>query len=369
LVTALSQDSPSIIIMDEMPYLTEQDENFEAVLQKYLDKHFSRMPVLFIGIGSDLASMEALNDPTRPLYQRATEMVVPPLSPLEVGEMLKLEPSDAFDAYLVTGGLPIVCGEWRSRQSRREYLKAALSTSTSALVVSGFRALDAEFPTTAQARSILNVIGSGERTFANIANNIDGMKGSSLARSLKFLTGKRVVALDMPISTKPSKESRYRVADPYLRFWLRFIGPNMDEIDRGQGNRVLKMIDDSWSTWRGKAIEPVVRESLKRMSEESLGVPGNVIGGYWTRSNDPEIDIVIADRGPVAKKILAVGSIKWLETQPFDNNDLARLHVHRSQLPGATDQTSLIVVSRSGTKVKGLTVLGPQDLYDAWRRV
>jgi hypothetical protein len=93
-----------------------------------------------------------------------------------------------------------------------------------------------------------------------------------------------------------------------------------------------------------------------------------VIGGYWTRSNDPEIDIVIADRGPVAKKILAVGSIKWLETQPFDNNDLARLHVHRSQLPGATDQTSLIVVSRSGPKVKGLTALGPQDLYDAWRR-
>jgi AAA+ ATPase superfamily predicted ATPase len=189
--------------------------------------------------------MEALNDPTRPLYQRATEMIVPPLSPLEVGEMLKLEPSDAFDAYLVTGGLPIVCGEWRSGQSRREYLKAALSTSTSALVVSGFRALDAEFPTTAQARSILNVIGSGERTFTNIANKIDGIKESSLARSLKFLTGKRVVALDMPILTKPSKESRYRVADPYLRFWLRFIGPNMDEIDRGQGNRVLKMIDDS----------------------------------------------------------------------------------------------------------------------------
>jgi hypothetical protein len=170
--------------------------------------------------------MEALNDPTRPLYQRATEMIVPPLSPLEVGEMLKLEPSDAFDAYLVTGGLPIVCGEWRSGQSRREYLKAALSTSTSALVVSGFRALDAEFPTTAQARSILNVIGSGERTFTNIANKIDGIK-------------------EMPILTKPSKESRYRVADPYLRFWLRFIGPNMDEIDRGQGNRVLKMIDDS----------------------------------------------------------------------------------------------------------------------------
>jgi hypothetical protein len=35
-----------------------------------------------------------------------------------------------------------------------------------------------------------------------------------------------------------------------------------------------------------------------------------VIGGYWTHTSDPEIDIVGADREPIAKQITMVGSIK-----------------------------------------------------------
>ena len=85
-----------------------------------------------------------------------------------------------------------------------------------------------------------------------------------------------------------------------------------------------------------------------------------------TRSNDPEIDIVTADRRPIAKHVLGVGSIKWLEQAPFDGRDLARLVVHRSQLPGATDDTPLIVVARAGCEVDGVTAFGPEDLLNAW---
>ena len=91
------------------------------------------------------------------------------------------------------------------------------------------------------------------------------------------------------------------------------------------------------------------------------------VGGYWTRSNDPEIDIVAADRGPIAKRITAVGSVKWLENRPFDAHDLARLLVHRSQLPGANEQTPLLAVARSGVSVDGVRAVGPEELITAWR--
>lgn len=45
---------------------------------------------------------------------------------------------------------------------------------------------------------------------------------------------------------------------------------------------------------------------------------------------------------------------------------LAELLSHRSQVPGADDETPLLAVSRSGTRVSSLTVLGPQELLDAW---
>ena len=101
-----------MVVLDEMPYLAREDPGFEGTLQKSFDRTLSRLPVLLVLIGSDLAMMEALNTYGRPFYQRGTEMVVPPLNPAEVATMLGVRPADAIDAYLVTGGLPLILDEW-----------------------------------------------------------------------------------------------------------------------------------------------------------------------------------------------------------------------------------------------------------------
>lgn len=366
LAAALPEDRPSVVVLDELPYLTVSDPSFEGTLQKVFDRVLSRRPVLLIGIGSDLAMMEALDDYGRPFHQRATEMVVPPLDPAEVGAMIGLGPAEALDAYLVTGGLPLICTEWRPETSLWTYLSAAVADPTSALLVSAERALAAEFPPEVQARTVLTAIGSGERTFTGIGQAAGGLPQGSLSRSLTTLTSKRVVAADRPLSTRASRETRYRVADPYLRFWLTFLGPRYPEIERGRGDRVVAHVRQAWTSWRGRAIEPVVREAIDRLPQELRPHGDGVVGGYWTRTNEPEIDLVLADRSPVAREIRGVGSIKWLESQPFDSHDLARLVAHRSQLPGADGATPLIAVSRSGSRVADIRTLGPEDLMTAW---
>lgn len=40
------------------------------------------------------------------------------------------------------------------------------------------------------------------------------------------------------------------------------------------------------------------------------GGRGFAVGGCWNRTNDVEIDIVGADRAPIANELLFVGSIK-----------------------------------------------------------
>ncbi|MGH3933278.1 MAG: AAA family ATPase, partial [Pseudonocardiaceae bacterium] len=95
LAAAVPTDQATVVVLDEMPYLIATDPGFEGTLQKLFDKELSRRPVLLICIGSDLAMMEALNAYGRPFHQRATEMVVPPLSPADVREMLALPPADA----------------------------------------------------------------------------------------------------------------------------------------------------------------------------------------------------------------------------------------------------------------------------------
>ncbi|MEU9145064.1 DUF234 domain-containing protein [Streptomyces sp. NPDC048349] len=366
LASALPADVPSIVVMDEMPYLVREDPSFEGALQKAFDRTLSKLPVLLVLIGSDIAMMEQLNTYGRPFYQRGTEMVVPPLTPADVARMLDLPSADAFDAYLVSGGLPLILEEWPQGAGLWDYLGLALQRPTSALLVSGERTLAAEFPTEAQARTVLGAIGLGERTFTLIGRAAGGLNPGSLTRSLDLLTGRRTVAADLPLSTRPSRETRYRIEDPYLRFWLSFIGPGIPAVERGRGDRVLDSIRASWTSWRGRAIEPVIRESLWRLADDRLPEGTDVVGGYWTRTNDPEIDIIGADRAPIAKKITVVGSIKWLENKPFDHRDLARLITHRSQLPGADDDTPLLAIARSGCTADGVTHLTPEELLTAW---
>jgi uncharacterized protein len=364
----LPTDGPSIVVLDEMPYLVHEDPGFEGALQKVFDRTLSRLPVLLILIGSDLAMMETLNTYGRPFYQRGTEMVVPPLNPAEVADMLGLGPAEAFDAYLVSGGLPLILDEWPQGAGLWDYLARAVTRPTSALLVSGERTLAAEFPVEAQARTVLSAIGHGERTFSLIAREAGGLHPGSLTRALELLTSRRIVAMDVPLSTRPSRDTRYRIADPHLRFWLSFLGPGLSMIERGRGDQVLEKIRTSWPSWRGRAIEPVVRESLLRLDQGVLPAGTDAIGGYWTRTNDPEIDLVGADREPIAKRLTVIGSIKWLENKPFDTRDLSRLIVHRSQLPGADEDTPLLAVARSGCTATGVIALGPEDLLDGWRR-
>ncbi|KQR11752.1 ATP-binding protein [Cellulomonas sp. Leaf334] len=293
-------------------------------------------------------------------------MVVPALSPGEVAEMLELEPADAFDAYLVTGGLPLILDEWERGWSLTEFLGSAVSSPTSALLVSAERALAAEFPTEAQARSVLGTIGAGERTFTTIGREAGGLQRTSLSRSLTTLTSKRVVAAERPLSTTTSTATRYRVADPYLRFWLAFLVQSLPEIERGRGDRVLARIQEGWSTWRGRAIEPVLREALDRLPLAEQPGGGGAVGAYWTRTNVPEIDVVIADRAPVAKQIRAVGSITWHEEAAFDRRDRDELIAHRAQMPGATSETPLFAIARNGSTVPDLETFGPEQLLQAW---
>jgi AAA+ ATPase superfamily predicted ATPase len=365
LAAALPEDRPTVVVIDELPYLIENVPAFEGILQRAWDRELSRKPVLLILIGSDLSMMEALNAYDRPFHQRGREMVIGPLSPAAIGDMLGLDPAAAFDAAIVTGGLPLICAEWGAGRGVWEFLESAVANPLSALMVSAERTLMAEFPTVTQPYQVLTAIGSGERTFTNIARAAGGLAHSSLNRSLEVLTTKRIVANELPLSTRPSKERRYRITDPYLRFWLAFIEPNRALIERRRPDLALERIRRGWTTWRGRAIEPLIRDSLARVLP-AHGIPdAPAVGAYWTRTNDVEIDIVGADREPVAREILFAGSIKWLENAAFDAGDLARLHRHRVALTDGP--VPLVAVTRSGATCKNIdAVFVPADLIAAW---
>ncbi|MHB8619781.1 MAG: ATP-binding protein [Chloroflexota bacterium] len=362
-----TNEKPSVVVLDEFPYLLESEPNIDAVIPKIWDRHLDKKaPVFLILIGSDLHIMEHLGQYDRPLFGRSREMVVEPLSPADIANMTGLTGADALDAYLICGGFPMLAERWRSGESIWTYLEQEL-TPTAALIVNAERMLSAEFPTEAQARLILGVIGSGETTFKNISQK-SGVNNAGVTRAMDILGRKRAIEIMTPVSAEDApRNTRYVVADSYLRFWLRFIGPSIGEIERGRAELVLESIRRGWPQYRGQAIEPLVRQALMRMHPPLRRA--NYVGAYWTRTNDVQVDLVGVEREHGNAVVEFVGSVKWREEAPLDASDVAKLARDRLKVPGATEATPMIAVSRFGFgEVKSLGLkLGPDDLLTAFR--
>jgi uncharacterized protein len=372
----LPGQEPSILVLDEVPWLAEADPTFDAALKTAWDMHLSAKPVLLLLLGSDLAMMDRLTSYDHPFYGRSGQYTVGPLNPADVREATGLGAASALDAYLITGGFPEVVTDWLPGEPVNSYLARQLEDPSSVLLTTGERSLAAEFPARLQAGRVLRAIGSGERTFSGIAASTGGTAGQPLAHGtlapiLAELTDhKQIVAADMPLSTEAApKLKRYRIDDTYLRFWLAHLESAVARAERGRGRHSLERIQRAWPSWRGRAVEPVVREALARLLPDDAFPDVSEVGGWWNRQNNPEVDLIGADAAPVARIVRFVGSVKWRDDAPFDGRDLAELAEHARYVPGAED-AALVAVSRCPPHETAAARLaacwGPEDLLAAW---
>jgi len=139
------------------------------------------------------------------------------------------------------------------------------------------------------------------------------------------------------------------------------------DIARGRPDLTVARVRQSWSEFRGRAVEPVVRQALERLAAADPRLGGAAhVGGYWTRTNDPEIDLVGVDRFPKARRTCFIGSIKWKDRTPFNKADLDALLALKGRMPLAHGAPT-VVVSRAGVTARNVaTAFGPAELLSAW---
>lgn len=366
----LAADSgPIVVVMDEFPWAVLAEPSLEGALQVAWDRHLQQRPVLFILIGSDVAMMERITEHDRPLYGRGREMIVRPFSPVETAAAIG-SPSaiEAFDAVLATGGYPKLLQDLASAGSVPAFLAEGLSDENSNLVVVAQRSLAAEFPVEAQARRVLSAIGSQEVGHASFSTTLarlgdEGSKpGTALTRALQILgDDKQVLAIETPAGRGPSSRlRRYRVSDPYLRCWFRFVEPQLANVARGRSDVAIAAVSNGWSTWRGVAIEPIVREAIVRLAPNVDRLAEVVSAGpWWDRAGSTEIDVVATTSKDL---VAALGSIKWRERRQFSVEELGELAVGRATVPGAAG-AALMAICPAGTRSRA----NPDLTFDAER--
>ena len=354
-VAAVLPTVPCIFVLDELPWLAEQDTTFDGTLQTAWDRLFASRPVLLLLLGSDPHTMERLTAYDRPFYGRADNLVLGPLNPAETGRALGLTPADAVDAHLICGGLPGILRSWPAGTPPMTFLRQECADPAAPVFSVPETSLLSEFPSPDLARRVLEAVGGGDRTHTNIAATAGAQSrplpsGTVTPLLRQLADDKRVLAVDSPLSTRPGRPALYRVADSNLRLYLAVLRPAHELSRRGRAADAFALVQRRWTSWRGRAVEPLVRESLELAASAGALPWADVacVGGWWNRAFDPEVDLIGADRAPVAGRISFAGSIKWLAT-PVDRHDVAALRAAIPAIPGAVPgECGLVVATLSG---------------------
>jgi hypothetical protein len=375
-LAAALPDAPSVVVLDEFPWLGEQDAVFDGALQATWDRLLSQRPVLLLLVGSDPPAMDRLTAGSEgPLRGHADSLVLGPLNPAEVGAALSLGAADAIDAHLVSGGLPGIVRAWPAGRPALEFTQGQCADPASPLFCVPETALMAQFPVPDTTRRVIEAVGGGSRTHAAIAaeagSRMAAIPSGTLSPLLsRLIAGQRVLALDEPLSTRGGKPALYRVADSSLGFYLEIGRAAQEWARRGHPESAAGLVRRRWDSWRARSAEVVVREALSRAAGALPWPQAAAVGGWWTRTFETVIGVVGADRSPGARNVYYAGSIAWLG-RPFDNADVGALRRDASFVPGFDPATAgLVAVSLggfSGDAAARLAVRwGPEEVVAAY---
>lgn len=374
-VAIAARSGPVVVVLDEFPWLAGADPTLEGELQVQWDRALEKLPILLVLVGSDVAMMERLASHGRPLFGRLHPLVIPALNPAEIAQGLSRRSAfEVFDSYLVTGGYPRLVADLASRaQTAQEYARISLADVYSPLVTTARLTLDAEFPDAHSAYQVLSAIGSDDTAnpgFNDVLSAISDPNDRKRAetattRALRTLADvKGLIDRELPAWAPPSsKLRRYRVTDPYLRFWFRYVERQVDRIARGRSDLAIAQFDRDWSSWRGRSIEPVVREALARLAVTDGSLAGvEVVAPWWLRDGSVEVDVVAATSSVTA----LIGTVTWRAKAGVTAREMDDLRRHRHRVP-RSESALLAAISAGGPPPRGADVAyTAADLLAAW---
>lgn len=293
---------PFTLVMDEFQDLAKVNPNLFSRIQNIWDDNKDESRMHLILCGSSFSMMKKIfEDMREPLFGRATTKIH--LQPFQADELTSIARSanssmdadDLLALYTITGGVALYVADFIDNGIlRKEDMFDWVVRSGSLFLSEGYDLLRLE-------------VGSGQSTYLSILRAL--AHGKTQAPRLADLIGVDVISsylerLELygfiektrPIFAKPNSHAiRWQIADPFLRFWFRYIESNAELVTNGLSETIAGEIAASYETFSGPMLEKFFRQKLMRTG---LFVQA---GSWWEQKRgiqgaQNEVDIVAIGR-------------------------------------------------------------------------
>ncbi|WP_166350879.1 ATP-binding protein [Phytoactinopolyspora limicola] len=337
---------PLLLVLDEFPELVHSSPELPGVLRAFLDHPDGVAQLRILLCGSAVRAMGAMQEHRAPLYGRFDlSMQLHPFRPHEAAEFLPdLGPSDRAFAYGILGGTPLYLGWWRQDLSIAENVLQLACRPGARLLSEGELVLSTEVDPGEYPAAVLEAIATGKTRHHEIADVI----GTDPSRSLRQLLQLRLVEQVLPVTESQRRTRRkiYRIADPFLRFYLGPLQRYRTEIERGLGPDIVGPLLDSLAEHLGSVYEEAFRDHLRRLAVDGeLGPRVVAVGPWWREGGQDEIDAVVLSEPERTRVPVLVGEAKW--TRRVDGRRIqARLAAKALNLTDTPDELTYAICAR-----------------------
>ena len=268
----IRDNEKTVVLLDEISWMAHYDPLFAGTLKGAWDDHFKKHPRLVFVLCGSVSSWirdNILEDGS--FYgRRSLDIVVPELPVCECakfwGKAARLDPREILDVLSVTGGIPRYLEEIDPSASANENIRRLCFLPKSPLR-EDFDEMFSDVVTRQPQFTalVLRCLKGEPRSVSEIACEIGMERGGRISDSLEQLAECGLVFSDGGVNPKSGRnvrESRYRLNDNYSRFYLRYIEPVKDVIDRAAFTFGSLDSLDGWESIMGLQFENLVLANL-----------------------------------------------------------------------------------------------------------
>jgi AAA+ ATPase superfamily predicted ATPase len=344
---------PLFLVMDEFGYLCESDPSLPSVLQRLWDAEIrdSRLHIVLCGSYVSFMEREVLGA-KNPLYGRRTgEWLLQPFRFRDAREFFPARtPAEQVTIYGILGGVPAYLERFDPEVDIPTNIQARILSMGTPLYNEPRFLMMEELRDPHVYFSVCHAVAFGKTTPNEIAQTA-GLGDRSIAgRYMDTLREMRILERMTPITERNperTRRGRYRLCDPFFRFWFRFVLPNRSALEAGDpkavlDSRVMPYLDQHVSI----AFEDICRQHLGDLNKaDALPARYDRIGSWWRA--DSEVDVVAVGNDGA----LLMGECKW-SVNPVGTDILDQLLRRRAAVESDLDRkpssVTFAIWARSG---------------------
>lgn len=314
-----------ILVFDEFPWMAAGRSQIVADLKFYWDRWSENRKLALFLCGSVASFMIKHIVHSKALHNRKTlEICLAPLTPKESGEFIRKRGLwEKAEMYMCIGGVPKYLEQIDPNISLEKNLNR-LCFCAHGFFVNEFETLFKEqFRAVKTYQTLVNLLAKSSSTLSELAQKSHLPKGGGLHQHLQNLILAQFVREYSPYTSFSQKRARtkiYKLIDPFLIFYLRYIYPNKALIEKNRGENLFRAItQSSIDQYFGFAFERLCEASMAAILEKLNLHLADILnmGPFFQRktttSRDLQIDNLIMRRD----KVWTVMEYKY-NTKPLD---------------------------------------------------